>query len=582
MSDMYLINLETGGNQATIFATNKLRNVGGASELLYRVGTSYVTRALNQVTNQDLECEKWKEPIEDNSNRDFEIVISTSGKALLLARTEKKAKEFITAWSKIVVTEAPGIDAVAVCSNTAVDLSQSLDSYMQVYRETEKLMTMQRVNEGRPLTRFQRLPIVAECAFSGLPAVALDDDGQLVSASCAAQRKIYDDEEFKARMRKLFPDERSAAGCLSGLYSLEKKDWLAVVHADGNGLGQLFINFDKWVCAVVREKQNRDATGRDYVNYYRNFSSALDEISHAAFKSSVFERWCEGKPLIVPIVVGGDDLTVVMDGRESLEFVKRFMNEFCRQASSDPENAYSDVVRSVLRQAGLNRLGMCAGISIAKPHFPFAQSYHIAEGLMKNAKQVKKLYGPDSIALDFHILYDSVSTSIGDIRDRLRIKEEGNVGEGGKVRMLTAKPYVLERGSKKPENNSDPWVQAHKGEWEKVHDFKHFEGYVRALKGEMVTEQGEIRKMEEKLPSSQSHAVRESLFSELLNTQKSEWEFLLSTYREFKKAWQSVKQSDDLYIPVTITGAQPEEREYTYFLDALEAMKFLEEGGENA
>ena len=39
--DIRLINLETGGNQAYIFASNKLRNVVGASELLYRVGTRY-------------------------------------------------------------------------------------------------------------------------------------------------------------------------------------------------------------------------------------------------------------------------------------------------------------------------------------------------------------------------------------------------------------------------------------------------------------------------------------------------------------------------------------------------------------
>ena len=201
---------------------------------------------------------------------------------------------------------------------------------------------------------------------------------------------------------------------------------------------------------------------------------------------------------------------------------------------------------------------------------------------MKNAKQVKKIYGPDSIALDFHILYDSVSTSIGDIRDRLRIKEKGNAGEGDKVRMLTAKPYVIERGSKKLEIDGDKWARDHKGEWEKVHDFTHFEGYVRALIGEIKDEQEKVEKLPEKLPSSQAHAVRESLFSDLLNTQKSEWEFLLSTYREFKRAWRSVRQSDDLYIPVTITGEHAEEREYTYFLDALEAMKFLEEGGERA
>ena len=46
---------------------------------------------------------------------------------------------------------------------------------------------------------------------------------------------------------------------------------------------------------------------------------------------------------------------------------------------------------------------MCAGISIAKPHFPFSQSYHMAEELMQNTKEVKKQFGKDYISLDFHI-----------------------------------------------------------------------------------------------------------------------------------------------------------------------------------
>ena len=344
---MYLINLDTGGNQATIFATNKLRNVVGTSELIYRVGTSYVTRALDAIeanywpNDKDDKNDKEKKikAIEEHPELDFEIVISTSGKALLLARTKEKAKEFIAAWSSIVVTEAPGIDAVAVCSNTPVNLELPLtdtskNSYMQVYRETERLMTFQRMNEGRPLARFQRLPIVAECAFSGLPA-AEREQGQPVSAVVKAQQDASRDDTIKKRMKALFPENASVQKILDGLDSLEEQDWLAVIHADANGLGQLVINFADHVKALV----GNSATGRDYVNYYREFSTALDEISRTAFKSSVFERWCEDKPLIVPIVVGGDDLTVVMDGRESLEFAKRFMTEFGTMTREHPKTS---------------------------------------------------------------------------------------------------------------------------------------------------------------------------------------------------------------------------------------------------
>ncbi|MBR5946724.1 hypothetical protein IKZ80_06550 [bacterium] len=583
--DIRLINLETGGNQAYIFATNKLRNVVGASELLYRVGTNYVARALAKVVEPELDeknfesvmgfLDNFKSPIEENPNQKFEVIIATSGKALLLARGEEMAKDFIRAWSQIVVTEAPGVDAVAVYSDESVNPDGDLDAFKRTFDKTHQQMSLQRMEEGLPLVRFQRLPIVAECAFSGLPAVDVDKEtGELVSAPAQAQRQASrDDNAFLPRMRALFKGWKEIPfgdddNPQNGLKALEGKPWLAVVHADGNGLGQLFINFKDHVQGLKPE-----ATGRDYIKHYRAFSSALDQISRKAFQGAVDAVWKDRKdqkdkeddekkkyngPDIVPIVVGGDDLTVVMDGYRSLEFTKVFMETFCKKTADHPDT------KDILSHVPLPQLGMCAGISIAKPHFPFSQSYDLAEGLMSNAKQVKNQYGTDAIALDFHILYDSVSVSIADIRRRLEIKE------GGVTRVLTAKPYVVQKGVKYgPNTNANPTE-----EWEKVHDYNQFV---------------EAQKAVAKLPSSQAHAVREALFGELVKTQESEWDILLSTYRKegFEAAWGEVykeketlygeKERGKLYIHV---GPDPDpkkklgKREYTYFLDALEAMKF--------
>ena len=573
-SDIRLINLETGGNQAYIFATNKLRNVVGASELLYRVGTSYVERAVKAATGRDFKvAEIAEEPqIDAIESKGIEVIVATSGKALLLARGAETARKFIREWSRIVADEAPGVDAAAVFSKTPVDLSLPLDttkitdpekvktSYMEVYHETERLMTIQRTSEGMPVGRFPRLPIVAECAYSGLPVDVkrVRKDDLLFSASSLAQRRTSRDAIFATRMKGLFPGG-GGEHVLRGLDSLENLDWLAVVHADGNGLGQLFINFADHVKALVN---GREANGRDYITHYRAFSSALDKISRESFIKAVEEIWPDKdskKPDIVPIVVGGDDLTVVMDGYRSLEFTKLFMEKFCDETARHPDT------KDILKCAGLPQLGMCAGVSIVKPHFPFSQAYDLAEGLMNNAKQVKNQYGKDSIALDFHILYDSVSTSIADIRERLKIKE-GNAK--GRTRILTAKPYVIRKSEaqKKATEGKEEKDRRPVEEWEKVHDYKHFENARYAIA---------------KLPSSQAHAVRDALFSELVDTQESEWEFLLSTYKRegFEEAWGKVKPDNDNQLYVNV-GPDPDpnkklgEREYTYFLDALEALKF--------
>ena len=563
--DIRLINLETGGNQAYIFASNKLRNVVGASELLYRVGTRYVEQAVEEATGKGFSVARIAEeaPIEETQGEAIEVVIATSGKALLLARGEDAAKRFVRSWSRLVLTEAPGLDAVAVYSKTAVDPSlplsdQSETSFMEAFRETSRQMTLLRAQgQASPLARFQRLPIAAECTYSGLPAVGLEPgkgggDPLPVSSPALAQRKASRDPSFQDRMRGLFPAAwKSGLFVDKGLTSLEEEDWLAVVHADGNGLGQLFIDFDRWVNAL----NNGEAKGRDYIRCYREFSSALDEISRETFREAVQEVWGEGSPRalpIVPVVVGGDDLTAVMDGYKGIDFTRTFMEKFCEKTQEH------EAVWPILEKAELPRLGMCAGISIAKPHFPFSQSYHMAEELMQNAKEVKKQFGKDSIALDFHILYDSVATSVSNVRESLTIREEQDGGQH--ERHLTAKPYVVSRGSQEGPDDA---------EWSRVHDFGAFRRAVEAL---VCVEASSKKPL---LPSSQAHAVRESLFSEHLRTQEAEWAFLMSTYRDFAAQWRKVSEdSPSLYVDLRETGNNGVFHHYTHFLDALEAAKF--------
>ena len=530
---MYLINLETSGNQAYIFASNKLRNIIGASELLYRVGTSYVERALKEVSGRDFKVEKITEeiPIEKENSPEFEVIIATSGKALLLAKDREKAKKFITEWSKIIAEEAPGVDAVAVCSENSFEVSGDINEYLKTFKETEREMTLLKMREGSSLARFQRLPIVAECALSGFPASDIYN-GQPISEISLAQLKISSDSQTRRRFKALFPGNASEK-VLNGLESLEGKDWLAVIHADGNGLGQLFINFADNVKKLNEKLGKEKTTGRDYINYYRNFSSTLDKISWLAFNETVNKIFKDyDTPPIIPIVVGGDDLTVVMDGYDSLKFAESFMTTFCERTEND-EN-----IKDILSVDEMKRLGMCAGISIAKPHFPFSQSYSLAEELMKNAKLVKNQYGSEAIALDFHILYDSVATSMTDIREKLKIDN----------RILTQKPFVIYR-NKNEENKED-------FEWTVSHDFSQFRLAVEAIKA---------------LPATQAHSVRDSLFSEHLKTQEAEWQFLLNTYPSLKDSWDKVKSDLKLYAEID-TG-----KFSTVFLDALEMKKFLDD-----
>jgi hypothetical protein len=552
---IHLVTLETSGNQATIFATNKLRNIVGASELIYRVGTEYIARAIKKTTGRAFETEKICEekPIEDTKGPYVEVALATSGKALLLIRGEELAQKFITEWSALIVDEAPGIDAFAAYSKIPLDLSRPLDeakeySFPQVYADAMKRYSLAKMNHPSPLARFQRIPIVAECQYSGRPA-SKSRDGIPLSRAALAQIDVSRGKDFKNRLKSLYPEGMDwIIEDGNGLEFLEKDQsirWAAVVHADGNGLGQLFIKLDK----IVKKLIGEHATGRDYINHYRAFSDALDKVNQAAFKETVKEVWKNDKKAnIVPIVVGGDDLTAVMDGAKAIEFTRKYMEKFSSRTAEHP------AMKDILKKDGLSRLGMCAGLAIVKPHFPFAQAYDLAAELTKSAKKVKKPSGADAIALDFHVLYDSVAISIEDIREKLSIKDQ----------RLTAKPYALSKGSGSSEDESEEGKRASQA-WLELHDISRFDKAVCAL-GKRDSEGKRL------LPSSQSHTVRGDLFAEARETQEVEWKFLLNKYPEFKNLWSKVADTDLLYHKM-----QTDEyyMYFTYFLDALEAVEFV-------
>ncbi|QLE40845.1 hypothetical protein FD723_10480 [Nostoc sp. C052] len=438
--------------------------------------------------------------------------------------------------------------------------------------------------------RFQRLPVVDECATSGLPAAKVEPDVEqnLVLRSTVSRSKRRTASTAFQRIQELLIRNQVNVNFARSLRVLDKEfqdissdtvdnythrpiDWLAVVHADGNGLGEIILKFDEHL-----KKLNR-STNRDYINYLRAFSIALDICTERAFVKALttFEDFTNNNSKnhseatasqlipVIPLVLGGDDLTVVCAGKYAIKFTQSFLREFEIQTAQaiDDLGEYKNIITEIAGEAlGVKRLSACAGIAIIKAHFPFYLAYELSADLMTSAKEVKKkLQHPQKdtpfpcSALDFHVLYDSSGVDLKQIRQKLQLNKNQT--------RLYGRPLIV-TPQKQLTNATSTGVQ-----WADKHRWEEFEMRVRSLH--------QTDKLEKKplLPNSQMHDIRSSLFfgKDGADAQlKLIWERykslglcnLVADIQQPSLFWQEQAEAEQ---PINVTG----------FLDAMDAADFF-------
>jgi hypothetical protein len=549
---MFLVLIETSGNQQFIFSTNKLRENIGASELTYLATTKILFQAVDEVSNNETHyLSQWNKegslnilkdskinPEIESSNQGIEILLATSGKAILLTKTEDLAKSIIREITCQVLKDAPGLELGGVYVDCDLNKPNSVAKAVEkAHKEFEK----SRSKRPGANSRFLRLPIVASCSVSELPASALEKIGNEDNPiSVVSQVKRSFADSAVKRLQKVDPRLVSQVASLEDYFNQESY-WLAIVHADGNGLGQILLKLENYI--------GDNPSNRDYIEKYRKFSLALDDCTTNAFKEAikVFSRGNNKVAFpVVPLILGGDDLTVICDGNHALEFTRIFLQEFEKQTHQT-----DDIAKIAQKVFGVGKLSACAGITIIKPHFPFSVAYDLAEKLIKSAKDVKRKVKCPSTetpfpcsAIDFHILYDSSGIDFDDIRQKLQ--PEDNT-------YLHNRPYVVTHGQELQKAEGQDWAQSH--HWEK---FSERVGWLSQKDRE-----GNVS-----LPSSQSHAIRTALYQGK-DTADGQYALIRQRYGILKHFAES---SDSLFR--TETGEKT--TFHTMFLDALDAKDFLE------
>ena len=560
MPKYYLLLIETFGNQSYIYATNKLRECIGASEIIYQCGTDWVLDSIHSVlldidnsinfkkqfhaeesdgSNEQSPFDKrqhlLESPLLPNQQMPVSLVLLTSGKALLLCLEHDIAKKIAQCHALRVLKEAPGLE-VGSAIETIQDTEQN-KAFSKAYMAVKERLDQHRQRMPSSKQRFPMLPMLEPCTVSGLPASRdLTKSSNVWGSQVSYQKRQFEKnwvkrvqsllERYnkKSRQRTLEKKNIEVEAKINQLeQGFENIDWLAIVHADGNGLGKIFLEFDKY-SAKLEKKSKESSSFENQIEILRRFSSQLDTVTENAFykacsylrdyaiqKNLPWIKYNQGEYFddihlpIFPLLLGGDDLTVVMDGRYALPFTEYFLKAFEEEIQQEGSED-TTIVGEIAQQAfEVRRLGICAGVALIKPHFPFFQGYQLAEQLIQSAKTVKKyVKAPSSnepypcSALDFHVLFDTHFSSLDSIRKTF---SEHKKEKSETVFEVFGGPYVVSNRQAFDEKMAKGSVL----EWLQQHDGEKLKSKVKALN---ATGDDDKRR----LPNSQMHRLREALY----------------------------------------------------------------------
>ncbi|MDY7006109.1 MAG: hypothetical protein SWX82_19820 [Cyanobacteriota bacterium] len=430
MSKYVLTILDTTGIQSYIFNSNRLRENIGASYLV-EWSTKYLVE--EKLAELGVPKDRQNEPIE-SSGLIAELIYAAGGNATILFRSIDDAKEFTKKLSRQILLEAPGLNIVAARS----EFDWEEDSLYEKVKYLQKEELEKQKRARIPSVPLLGLGVTAFCKSTQLPAVKTsagyfegeETEHYLISRETEAKLKATSPQYKQLANRDLrekfedvlkdtdyeFPYRLDRLGRSSG-----KSSYYAVVHADGNSMGNRFKEFGK---------SSQD--NRDYINRMRKLSKSVNEAGKNAVKKviQVLINSLENGELkekisikndflpFRPLVYGGDDITFVCDGRLGLELAAIFLQEFQKQEVADGK-----------------LLTACAGVCIVKSHYPFARAYQLSEALCSNAKKFVREQNQEFSAIDWHIAASGLLGSIGEIRQR-----EYQVKQGD----LTMRPLFIE------------------------------------------------------------------------------------------------------------------------------------------
>ena len=204
-------------------------------------------------------------------------------------------------------------------------------------------------------------------------------------------------------------------------------DYLAVIHADGNGIGK---RFQAW----RRDQAPRFSLG--WCNEARHelfFHPMRVAVRRAVLAGLQVFAGCDApfRPYQL-LMLGGDDLLLVCRAQYALDFVVEYARALEKSQLADGQP-----------------LSVGVGVVIAAPTFPFHYLHHLAEALAGSAKMKQRALGQEVSVVDWMVTTYSWSDDPVAMRRRDALVRY-QTAAGAETLILSEKPYTVLDGDAGP------------------------------------------------------------------------------------------------------------------------------------
>nr|WP_315283122.1 hypothetical protein [uncultured Actinomyces sp.] len=441
-----LVMLQTNSNQPFIFSSPRLREQIGASFEITLLSKWVKDIAEELLDTKTLPRSFW---VSDSSGKVIVRFTEADGDPKDLA------KRLIREVTLRALTDAPGLDVTGVFIEATFDKVDARD-----LNKLDRVFLEYSLNRCPAAARFPQFPFLERGSESALPASAslgalefsqeslqpnsFDESSPLslpsrvkrLFASTSRKQQVDDMQERLAKQGKELKQEppldptKLAAAFQDGEEFEDAKNMLSsvgVVHIDGNGVGAIMRDLgsahskaqEAGVCVSA------DEVHTDPDDALQAFIMVVNKRLDKTVKDAIALSWYDVQELtpetvvpIVPVLVGGDDVTVYTDGRFAIPFAEAYIRHYEELTAKD------ELLKQLAVVAGAKEAGpltASAGVAIVGRNFPFHIAYDLAEELVSRGKTLGKKPGTVPCStINFHVLRDATVLDPEDTLDEYK------------------------------------------------------------------------------------------------------------------------------------------------------------------